>query len=207
MECFYYRFASAPLPALGFGERRRNHFLKGSFPIAIPKGILWSISGTANTCPLSSNRSGLMPMTNENTHDDFTLDDIDFDAMLKTWEARKTRRNNPYALHLIEILYPHGERGLLIRFVYDRIRRRRVDLGLPIPRTFEETVRSAYNAQCELSDVLTRDPSEALFYPVGGKRSGRWAVHRDRIRPWINNRQISSAWVGGEAPPNRDETP
>jgi hypothetical protein len=127
----------------------------------------------------------------------------DLDAPQLEWDAyfsaiernKKLRQENPYVLHLIKVLWPRGERGLRRIDVIDRIFQTRFPTGLNIPKEFEKTVQSAYNHHCWHSSVFQRrngKPEEELFYPVGGKGSGIWAVNRERAAEWLRNHQFES---------------
>ncbi|HUC16783.1 MAG TPA: hypothetical protein VMA37_03735 [Acetobacteraceae bacterium] len=102
---------------------------------------------------------------------------------------RSNRLKNPYLLHMIKVLWPYDTRGLRRVDIIDRVRSMRPPSSkLPMPRAFEETVQSAYNHYCSESEVFKKrgaGPDEALFYPVGRKGSGKWAVRRDRAREWL----------------------
>jgi hypothetical protein len=72
--------------------------------------------------------------------------------------------------------------------VIERIYNMRHPSGLNMPKKFEDTVQSAYNHYCSQSLVVQKrggKPEEELFYQVGGKGSGVWAVRRERAREWL----------------------
>ncbi len=119
------------------------------------------------------------------------MTDDDWDKILNDalglWEASKRRRENPYALHLIKVLWPYGARGLRRVDAIHRIWLLREPTGLNMPKKFEHTVQSAFNSH----NSLVKDGPDALFYPAGGKRSGQWAVHIDRIGPWLRRKGLA----------------
>jgi hypothetical protein len=62
-----------------------------------------------------------------------------------------------------------------------------------MPEKFVNAVQSVYNQHCEKSDVfIGRNATldEALFYPVGHKGSGRWAVNRERAEAWLIRKNL-----------------
>jgi hypothetical protein len=120
-------------------------------------------------------------------------DDDWLDELVREIEAQNLKTDNPYALHLIQVLWPFAERGLLRRHAIERVWRLRHDAGIKMPDAFTATVQSAYNNHCEDSDVFIRrnaNLKNALFYPVGRKGSGRWAVHRDRAETWLQQKKL-----------------
>jgi hypothetical protein len=71
-------------------------------------------------------------------------DDGWFDKLLQEVEelfaAKKTRRENPYVLHLIKVLWPYGARGLRRVDVIFRMWQIREPTKLNMPKKFEEAV-------------------------------------------------------------------
>ena len=106
---------------------------------------------------------------------------------------RQIRRENPYALHLIRVLWPHGERGWYRLDAIDAVWRRREPIGVNMPKKFENTVQSDYNRHTSSSSQFSGKPEDDLFYPVGRKGSGRWAVHRDRAERWLRQKKLDQA--------------
>ena len=54
-----------------------------------------------------------------------------------------------------------------------------------------QPVQSAFNQYCSQSLVFRKrggQPEEELFYSVGGKGSGIWAVRRDGAREWLTKK-------------------
>lgn len=103
--------------------------------------------------------------------------------------TQKLKRQNPWVYDLILVLLPYPN-GLSRNTIIDWIERKRKAKGLPMPAKFEETVQAAYNAHSEASSVFKGQPGEALFYPVGGKGSGKWALHRDVAIAWLRQRGL-----------------
>jgi hypothetical protein len=116
-----------------------------------------------------------------------------FDELIRDAEAKQLKNENPYVLQLIRVLWPFGERGLARRHVIERVWRLRNEIGVAMPKAFGATVQSAYNHHCEHSDVfVARNVSldEALFYPVGRKGSGQWAINRNRAETWLRRKSL-----------------
>lgn len=89
--------------------------------------------------------------------------------------------------YLIEILLPHPK-GLPRRDAITGFARLRRAAGEDLPPTLEKTVQSCFNGHNSGSPEFARrrtDPRDDLFYPVGRKGSGVWAVHADRAREWL----------------------
>jgi hypothetical protein len=74
-------------------------------------------------------------------------------------ETRKLRDENPYVPHLIRVLWPFAEGGLIRRYAIERVWRLRNGVGVRMPKEFEATVQSAYNNHCEC-------PSENILNPL-----------------------------------------
>jgi hypothetical protein len=90
-------------------------------------------------------------------------------------------------------LWPYGERGHWRVDVIDKVWRLRNDASVTAPASFENTVQAAYNYYCSASNVFAgrkADLGEALFYPVGRKGSGRWAVDRNRAVAWLKRKKL-----------------
>jgi hypothetical protein len=66
---------------------------------------------------------------------------------------RKLKRENPYALHLIRVLWPYGERGWYRLDAIDAVWKRREPTGVNMPKKFESTVQSDYNRHTSTSSV------------------------------------------------------
>jgi len=103
---------------------------------------------------------------------------------------RKLKRENPYALDLIRVLWPYGEKGWYRLDAIHAVWKRRDQTGVNMPKKFESTVQSDYNRHTSTSSVFSGKPEDDLFYPVGGKGSGRWAVHRDRAKAWLLQKRL-----------------
>lgn len=125
----------------------------------------------------------------------FGISDEEFDQLIRDVErqyaAKKRRRANPYVLHLIKLLWPHGRSGLRKNLVVERIREMRQALGLNMPRAFDKTVQSAFNQHNGQSTTFKLSQKDDLFYPVNYKRSGIWAVHINKIGPWLKRKKLA----------------
>jgi hypothetical protein len=98
-----------------------------------------------------------------------------------------TKFNHPYVGDLIATLngYPNGRPR---RRVLEVMERERSDLLLPVPPRFEEAVQAAYNRHSANSYVFRsqRLPDEKpLFFSLGGKGSGTWAVDEQAAIAWL----------------------
>lgn len=105
----------------------------------------------------------------------------------------KNKRDNPYVRDLIRVLWPYNDRGLGRIYAIDRIKNLRIPTELPIPKKFDETVQSAFNQHNEASAVFAKSgmPIEsAIFFPPGGKGSGKWAVHQERAFAWLKRKSL-----------------
>jgi hypothetical protein len=129
------------------------------------------------------------------------IEPAELSAPIEEWFAyidrlmreKALRQENPCLLHLIKVLWPRGDRGLRRVEVIERIYNMRYPSGLNMPKKFGATVQSAYNHYCSESDVFKQrggKPEVGLFYPVGRKGSGYWAVRRDRAHAWLQKRQF-----------------
>lgn len=126
------------------------------------------------------------------TLNDLNLTDAEWDELLREVEAKRQtkrlRRDNPYVLDLIRVLYHRGNgmsRGMILHFV----RKNRERLGLPMPRTFDDTVQQSCERFCIDSDVFKerKSPrSEALFCWPHGKGRGHWAIIRKNADAWLS---------------------
>lgn len=119
-----------------------------------------------------------------------------FEEAFQRMEARraalKLRKENPWVLYLIKVLWPY-QSGLRRTIVMDRVRQIRAPKGLNMPKAFENTVQSAFNHHSSQSAVFAgRGAGEAddLFYSPDGKGSGKWAVHRERALAWLRDREL-----------------
>jgi hypothetical protein len=129
------------------------------------------------------------------------MDEFDawLDELLQKAEAKQAasnlRRENPYALHLIKVLAPYGTNGLARVDAIYRVWQLRRPTDVNMPKEVVGTVQSAYNHHCADSNVFKRrsgKPEEALFHPVGGKGSGRWAVDLDKAKAWLKGKRLEA---------------
>jgi len=126
------------------------------------------------------------------------MDDIDrwFDELIreskKAQAEKKRRRENPYALHLIKVLWPYPS-GLSRQTAIDKVWRLRQPENLPMPKAFEQTVQSAFQQHASESSVFKGGPDDDLFFWPEGKGTGRWAVRRIQAEAWIRRRALPEA--------------
>jgi hypothetical protein len=72
----------------------------------------------------------------------------------------------------------------------------RTPLDLPMPKKLEETIQGTFQCYSSQYPSFARrkaPPQDDLFYSVGRKGSGRWAVHRDRARVWVARRDLGES--------------
>jgi len=123
---------------------------------------------------------------------DLEITEDDLRQAQAAWEARLTRLKHPYVFDLIRVVAPH--RAVKRTIALDIMWRTRIDLGLPIPPSFNETVQASLQYYCADSDVFKArqaPPGDGVFSWPKGKRAGVWAVNRDYARAWvITNRQL-----------------
>jgi hypothetical protein len=117
---------------------------------------------------------------------DLEITDEALREIQKAWEARLLRLKNPYVFDLIKALarYPKCRRIIVL----DTVHRNRKNAGLPIPRSFDDTVQRALEYYCIDSDVFRARKvpmSEALFCWPEGKGAGVWALIHANARPWV----------------------
>ena len=108
-------------------------------------------------------------------------------AKLVRSDRTHRRRSNPYAADIAKVLIGHPG-GLHRSKVISTLETDRKAKGLPMPEKFEATVQSAYNQYSIDSTLFSKrgaPAAEGLFYSVGGKGSGYWAVNRDRAKAWL----------------------
>ncbi|MBA3448800.1 MAG: hypothetical protein H0T56_14585 [Pseudaminobacter sp.] len=117
------------------------------------------------------------------------------DRIEREQAGRQKRRENPWALYLIKVLWPYPN-GLARRTAIDRIWAARREANLPMPTEFDRTVQSIFNGHNSQSPEFRRrgtPPEGDLFYPVGGKGSGKWAVYHDKAKEWVLSRGLPEA--------------
>jgi hypothetical protein len=101
----------------------------------------------------------------------------------------KLRLRNPYALHLIKILWPY-QFGVSRMIAIQDIWRLRSPTALPMPKKFEQTVQSAFQQHASESKVFRGAPNEDLFFWPEGKGTGKWAVRRNKVEPWLRQKKL-----------------
>ena len=106
--------------------------------------------------------------------------------------VQKLKNENPWVLHLIKVLWKYPN-GLARLTAVEWIQKSRAAKGLPEPKKFEETVQSAFQHHSSLYAEFAQrggKPEDDLFYPVGDKGSGKWALHRDVAIAWLRARGL-----------------
>jgi len=107
-------------------------------------------------------------------------------------EAKKIRLENPWALHLIKILYPRGEKGLRRQDVIEELEKMRKPLGLSTPKAFSETVSSAFQRYCVGAAAYMKSGAsseDGFFLMPKGKGLGIWGVDREKALAWLKAKQ------------------
>jgi hypothetical protein len=105
----------------------------------------------------------------------------------KNEKARKLRKERPWVHDIIRALMG----GWLTKDQLDRtLWSMRDSSGLNMPKEFSRTVQSFLNRHTSQSSRWNGKPETDLFYSPKGKRSGTWAVHRDRAVAWLKARQL-----------------
>jgi hypothetical protein len=102
-------------------------------------------------------------------------------------QAKKLRKDNPYALDIIRVLRGR-ENGLSRQMALHFILKNRGRLKLNIPRTFENTVQQACERFCVDSDVFRAHGAEdenGLFCWPKGAGAGHWAIRQPQADNWL----------------------
>ena len=122
------------------------------------------------------------------------MDDDILERLLREIEEarqlKKRRQKHTYVEDLMRLLLPRRD-GLPRSVVLDRLERQRRNDGLPIPKSFEQAVQSAYNQNCVDSAVFKKrglPSSAAPFFSPEGAGSGIWAVDPERAEKWLRKR-------------------
>jgi hypothetical protein len=117
---------------------------------------------------------------------DIEITEDDLRAAQAAADVHWRQLRHPYIFDLIKVLAPRQK--LKRTIALDWIYKSRTELGLPIPRTFNNTVQSSFQYYCsEASAFMKRNgpSSEALFYFADGKGEGVWAVNLENARAWV----------------------
>jgi hypothetical protein len=121
--------------------------------------------------------------------------DPNHEAWVKAWlqeqiaadHVGQIRRARPWVRDIIAVLFRRPN-GLTNQQLYEELRSLRPTL-LPKPREFEAAICSALNRHNSRSSCWTGKEIDALFYKPKGR--GTWAVHRDRVKPWLEANGLS----------------
>ena len=103
-------------------------------------------------------------------------------------EQNRHRRDHPWLLDLICVLYPSKQ--MHTQAVKQELWERRKRHGIDPPPSFWANARNTYNGRCEGYSTfeerkLEKPELEALFHSPEGKWKGIWAVHHDRALAWL----------------------
>ena len=133
------------------------------------------------------------------TGDDSKLTtDIDYDEFLRqigeAIEKSHLRKERPWVYDIVRVLWGHrSSQGMRIEVLARELWHLREPSGLNVPKEFGKTVQSVLNQHTSQSSVwagLGARSEDDLFYSPQGKRSGTWAVHRDRAAAWLKAHQL-----------------
>lgn len=120
-----------------------------------------------------------------------SLTPADWDQLIREvaadWDAKRVKRDNPFVLDLIRVLRPK-DNGLKRSIVLHDVERTRKRLGLPMRRTFEQTVQQACERFCINSEVWVANGSrddEGLFTWPKGAGAGYWAIRQPQADNWL----------------------
>lgn len=105
-------------------------------------------------------------------------------------EPQRGAKENSYLLNLVRTLLPYDRTGLPRSIVMARIRQAREANGHSIPETFEASVRRAFGRHSSESRSFTGARKDDLFFWVGGKAGGRWAVRRKPALAWLRKQSF-----------------
>jgi hypothetical protein len=102
------------------------------------------------------------------------------------------KQRNPYVVYLIKVLWKYRN-GLERRIAFDWIRKLREADGLAVPKTLDETIRTAFNQHNSRSSAFSFSPEDDIFYTPEGKNAGKWAVHQELARAWLKRKNFLAA--------------
>ncbi len=116
----------------------------------------------------------------------------EYDALLA---KRRLRKERPWTFDIIRVLWGYrvGSSGMRMVNLVSALWHIREPSGLNIPKAFTKTVQSTLNQHTAQSSVWKNHgakPEDDLFYSPLGKRSGTWAVHRERALDWIKTHEL-----------------
>ncbi len=99
---------------------------------------------------------------------------------------KRPRKQRPWIRDIIAVLAPHPN-GLSMSQLLAALWAMRGP-ALPMPEPFINTLQnrlSRYTAQSNMFWHKNPQPENNLFYSPGGKGSGTWALHRDKVADWL----------------------
>jgi hypothetical protein len=130
--------------------------------------------------------------------DDQIISLEEFAALFRQWEEeydrKKLRKERPWTGDIIRVLW--GAKWMFMDQLTRQLWNLRNPSGLPMPTEFEKTVQSTLNHHTFQSEVWRKNGAKAdddLFYSPKGKRSGTWAVNRERAVTWLRARKLPEA--------------
>jgi hypothetical protein len=124
--------------------------------------------------------------------DDF-LDKLfaDYEVILA---KRKLRKERPWTFDIIRVLWGHrAASGMRIENLVRELWHIREPSGLNMPKAFGNTVQSTVNQHTSQSSEWQKKGAKAgddLFFSPRGKRSGTWAVHKERALEWVKTHEL-----------------
>jgi hypothetical protein len=98
------------------------------------------------------------------------------------------RESRPWIYDIIRVLIGRP-RGLSNQEIYREMHSIRDKSGLPMPRSFEATIRSALNSHYSASSQWSGKQVDAILYKPDGR--GTWAIHKDKVKPWLASKGFS----------------
>lgn len=109
------------------------------------------------------------------------------------WDAKRLRKERPWVRDIIAVLYPR-QNGIRMAELVDSLLDMRKET-LSTPKELKNTVQSCLNRHTAQSTVFIKKgsgPEDDLFYSPKGKRSGTWAVHREKALAWLQRKSLPS---------------
>jgi hypothetical protein len=117
------------------------------------------------------------------------IDDQLFKEIEALIQRSLERKEHPWALHLIRVLWKYPK-GCNLPFIYDNVERLRNQTSLPMPEAFEETVRSTLNSHNAQAKGFKGEPQDAFFL---NPARGVWAVDHEKARAWVKRKKLGAA--------------
>jgi hypothetical protein len=102
------------------------------------------------------------------------------------YDRKKLRRERPWTGDIIRVLWD-VQPWIFMSQLMRRLWELRNPSGLLMPERFEKTIQSS------VWRSNGAKPEDDLFYSPKGKRSGTWAVHREKAVAWLKARKLPDA--------------